>query len=159
MENPSDPCLRSVHLPDWSERVFVLLDPTRRWAGAIQAELMSSLATANVSTGQIAIETCTTVREVSDLCDAPNVAGLVLFFAGCEREVLGLLRTIGRRCPGLPLLVICEQQHHDLVPVILESGVSCVLVDINHDLPIARWCQAALATGSGTSGGISRAAR
>jgi len=140
MEIPPDHTPRACHLPDWSERVFVLLDPTGRWAGAISAELTASMNRTAAACEQFAFETCTTVRQVSDLCDAPHVAGLILFFSGFEREVLGLLRTIWNRCPGIPILMICEQKHHDLIPVILESGVSSVLSDITSDLPIARWC-------------------
>ncbi|MCR9201407.1 MAG: hypothetical protein NXI04_22410 [Planctomycetaceae bacterium] len=140
MEIPLDPQPRARYLPDWSEHVFVLLDATHRWAGAISAELTASRDGTSAECGQVVFETCTTVRQVSDLCDAPNVAGLILFFAGFEREVLGLLRTIWNRRPGIPILMICERKHHDLIPVILESGVSCVLTDITSDLAIARWC-------------------
>lgn len=128
-------------MPDWSDRLFLILDPSGRWAGPIQTQIMADLQpqARTHQSGQITCETCTTVREINALCDAANVCGLILFFHGLEREILGFLRTVWNRCPHLQVLVVAESQHADLVPVLLESGVSQVLLDIHNDLPIARW--------------------
>lgn len=118
----------------------MVLDSNQRWASAIQLELVDVLQEADLQVGSVVFETCQTARDVNDICDAPNISGLILFFAGQEREVLGLLRTVWNQSPHLDVMVVCESRHHDLMPVIMESGVSCVLNDVKNDVPIAQWC-------------------
>lgn len=130
----------SLHLPDWSEKRFVVLEPDVKWAPAIELEVASQLKASGQSGVVANFDSTSTTREVLMLSEAANTAGLVLLISGMERECLGLLRRLPNLTNRPTVLVVGETKHTELIPVILESGVSSFLLDVKNDIPIAEWC-------------------
>ena len=125
------------YLPDWSEKRFVVLDPSKRWASAISLQVQQERATHEAG---VFFESCQTSREALLLCESANSVGLIVFLEGLERECLGLLRRLGTESNQPTVLVVGKSRHAELMPVILEAGVSAFLVDVENDIPIANWC-------------------
>ena len=70
----------------------------------------------------------------------PNTRGVILFMSGLERECITLLGRLARRSPQPYVLAIGTEQHHELLPTLLESGADTVLFDVQNDIPVAEWC-------------------
>lgn len=130
----------SNYLPEWSEARFVVLEPATRWAPAIGLEVAECLKRSQNQGRRVRFESCRATRDVLLLGEAASTVGLILFIQGMERDCLGLLRRLPNLTNRPDVLVVCETQHTALIPVILESGVSSVLMDVKNDVPIAEWC-------------------
>lgn len=125
-------------LPDWSEKRFIVLDPSNRWAAAIGLQMHHDQA--DNQTG-VFFETCSTTREALLLAESSNSIGLIVFLKGLERDCLGMFRRLSS-APNQPrMLVIGTSGHAELMPVILEAGASGFLLEVENDIPIADWCR------------------
>lgn len=127
--------------PDWSIHRFVVLDPSERWAEPIRRQLMNTVGS-ETKRHDIQFETCRSARDVLLLAELSNTVGLILFLDGLETECLNLLRRLQHEGPAI--LGIGKLDHKPLIPVLIESGFSMVLIDVVNDIPIAKWCRRVL---------------
>jgi len=137
----SQTAMADRYLPDWSTTQFVVLDRSRRWAAPIAAQVAVNLHQRPDFVGRPPeFETCETAKDVLLFCDQPSTQGAILLITGIERECLTLLARIARAPTQPPVLAICETQHRELLPTLLEAGVHTALFDVVNDVPIADWC-------------------
>ena len=130
------------YLPDWTERRFVVVDRTGRWASAISAEANGHL---DSDTAVLTFQSCESAREAADFWELRNTIGFVLFLEGMERECLGFLGRLGRSNYHREILVVATENHREILPVIMEAGVESILFDVSDDVPVAEWCRRAAA--------------
>ncbi len=129
------------YLPNWSTSRIVVLEKSGRWTPAIAAEVHQRLDKTHQQAGQtLVFERCSSARDAIFLSELRNSRGLVLFLKGLERECLGVLSRLARLPLKRPILVIAENVHRDLLPVLLEGGADTVLFNVRDDVPIADWC-------------------
>ena len=140
-ESPPNVARMDEFLPDWSERRLVVLDSSHRWAPAVSAEVNAILERNSAFSGRKPVfESCETPREALLLCEARNTIGAVLFVSGMERECLSILGRMARWPTRPALLAVCTDEHRDLMPMLMESGIDAVLFNVTNDIAIAEWC-------------------
>lgn len=139
-----------VFLPSWTQRRFVVLDMSNRWAHAISAQVSERLqqTDAEVSDTCPVFDSCHLIRDVLLLCEAKNTVGAVLFISGIERECLNMLARLARWAERPVLLAVCNEKHEGLLPILMESGVDSVFFDVDNDVMISDWCVRVLVTQS-----------
>lgn len=108
------------------------------WAAAVQTELQILLPD---SAGLISVESCQSSRDAMDLLKLRNSVGLILVPAGIEKECCHLLSKTAMLSRERPALIVAEDQHRGVLPVLLESGPCSVLMNVTNDRPIALWCE------------------
>lgn len=135
-------------LPNWTERRFVVLDPSGRWAPAIGVQVHDVITRRKLSNaGSPVFESCQTARDALMLCEARYTVGAILFFSGVERECFNMLARLARWPQRPALLAICSAKHETLLPTMMEAGIDSVLFDVKNDVHIADWCVTVLNTG------------
>ncbi|MCP4782426.1 MAG: hypothetical protein GY903_05195 [Fuerstiella sp.] len=142
MSMPQVPAVEAF-LPDWSVRRFLVVDKSGRWPPAIAAQVMEQLRDrtgGDQDGGSIVFDSFTTTKDLAPVAQQINTAALVIFLDGLERECLTLLRrfVLAPRRPAI--LIVADEHHQELMPVLLESGVDSLLFDVVNDIPIAEWC-------------------
>ena len=129
------------YLPKWIITRFVVLDASGRWASAIHRETVQQLRQRGDSLDCVPeFQTCTTARDVLLCCEMRNTVGLILFADRTEKECLAALRGLLRRMQNLPVLLVGEDHHEELLPVMLEAGVQTALCNVKNDVPVGQWC-------------------
>jgi hypothetical protein len=129
------------YLPEWTRSRFVVLDISKRWSPAIHRETLQQ--TKNKDDAKacvVTFESCVTARDVLLCCEMRNTVALILFLDQLERECLTVLGGLMRRRQKVPILVVCEDHHEELIPVMLEAGVDTVLSNVHNDVRVSQWC-------------------
>lgn len=125
------------YLPDWTERRFIVVERTGRWAPAISAEVNSHV---KQGSSVLTFEACLTTRDAVDFIDLKNTLAFLLFLDGQERDCLAFLGRLGRSYRHHEILAVVTNVHRNLLPVIMEAGVQSVLTDVRDDIDVAEWC-------------------
>ena len=123
------------YIPQWTSRRIVVVDKSERWSPAISAEVWSRSLKQNVR-----FEACDSTRDAQLYLEMKNTVGLILFLNGVERESCSLLGKLFRLPSLLPVMLVAEDRHRAIVPVLLEAGAMGVLFNVRDDIPIAEWC-------------------
>lgn len=118
---------------------FDILDPSGLWAPAVSREL-SERWDHRPGTPQVFGWKKSTQLQAG--IDPRTSQGLILFFAGIEKECLSILSRLMTEAYQCPLAAVLNRQHHDLVPVLIESNIKSVIMEPANDVPIADWCLA-----------------
>ena len=142
MSMPQVPAVEAF-LPDWSVTRFLVVDRSGRWSSAIAAQVIDKLrdrAGVRPDSGSIVFDSFTTTKDLASVAQQNNTAALVVFLNGVERECLTLLRRFVHAPRRPAILIIADEHHQELMPVLLESGVDCMLFNAVNDIPIAEWC-------------------
>jgi len=130
-------------LPDWSVTRFMVVDRSGRWSSAVAAQVRHKLHDAGsraLEMGTFVFDTCATTKELASIAQQVNTAGLVIFLDGLERECLTFLRRF-LQAPRRPaILIVADERHQELMPVLLEADVDSLLFNVVNDVPIAEWC-------------------
>ncbi len=135
-------------IPDWTTVRFAFLEPSSRWAPAVQTELTRQLR----SRSDIRLKE--SARSLSVRCDSyesgralhrtlqtDGCRGIVLVMEDQGRDILLLLGRLSRLCrPAPPVLVLIPPAARSLLPVLFESGAGSVMVRPVPDRKIAAWC-------------------
>ena len=91
-------------------------------------------------TASLVFDAYATTKDVANAAQQANTAALIIFLDGMERECLTLLLRFVQTPRRPAILVIADEHHQELMPVLLESGVNCVLFNVVNDIPVAEWC-------------------
>jgi hypothetical protein len=130
-------------LPDWSVTRFLVVDQSGRWSSAIAAQVsekLQDIRSGSQEFGKIVFDSYPTTKGLAPVAQQVNTAALVIFLDGLERECLTLLRRF-LTAPRRPAtLIIADERHQELMPVLLESDVDTLLFNVVNDVPIAEWC-------------------
>lgn len=129
--------------PDWNARRFHLLDPSERWAPAICRELASRWGD---RAGSPAVVGCQNSKQLQTALASSTSRGLLLFFEGIEKHCLAILGRLIDAPTSTPIAAVLRGEHSDLIPVLLESGVTSIIMEPVNDLPMADWCLAVIDT-------------
>lgn len=124
---------------DWTVQTFDFLEPTGVWAPTVSRELAERW---NNRTGTPRVTGWGKSRQFQTGIDPKTSQGLVLFFAGIEKECLSILSRLMDDPQECPVVAVLSSHHRDLVPVLLESNVTSVIMEPVNDVPIADWCLA-----------------
>lgn len=136
-------------LPDWSTRHFYLLDPSGIWAPLVSLEIADRWG------NRIGVPRVTGIGDSRQLLAGNSIRtaeGLILFCDQIEKEclsVLSRLMDLGSVCPVAAAL---KEHHRDLIPVLLESGVTSIIMEPTSDVPLADWCLAIFDLSNSKSG-------
>ena len=142
MSMPQVPAVEAF-LPDWSVTRFLVVDRSGRWPSAIAAQVMDTMrhsAGGCQDSGSIVFDSFTTTKDIASVAQQINTAAVVVFLNGLERECLTLLRRFVQAPRRPAILIVADEHHQELMPVLLESGVDCLLFNAVNDIPIAEWC-------------------
>ncbi len=142
MSMPQVPAAEAF-LPDWSITRFLVVDRSGRWPSAIAAQVRGTLhdrAGGCPASGSIVFDSFTTTKNLASVAQQINTAALIIFLNGLERECLTLLRRFVQAPRRPAILIVSDEHHQELMPVLLESGVDCLLFNVVNDIPIAEWC-------------------
>jgi hypothetical protein len=138
MSVPQVPAVEAF-LPDWSVTRFLVVDRSGRWPSAIAAQVMDRLQD-RADGGSIVFDSFTTTKDLASVAQQINTAALVIFLDGLERECLTLLRRLVLAPRRPAILIVADEHHQELMPVLLESGVDSLLFNVVNDIPVAEWC-------------------
>ncbi|MDG1895829.1 MAG: hypothetical protein P8J37_13060 [Fuerstiella sp.] len=142
MELPQLPEVEAF-LPDWSVTRFMVVDRSERWASAMSAQVTEKLHDSvgdAPGIGNIVFDSYPTTKDIASVARQINSVALVIFLDGLERECLTLLRRFVTAPRRPAILIIADECHQELMPVLLESGVDSLLFNVVNDIPVAEWC-------------------
>lgn len=124
-------------LPDWNAKHFHVLDPSEQWAPAISRELASRWGD---RPGIPSVSNWQNSKQLQSGMKIDSAVGLVMFFEGIEKHCLAILGRLMDSRTSVPIAAVLRNQHIDLSPVLLESGVTTIIMEPGNDVPIADWC-------------------
>lgn len=141
-------------LPQWACAEFLFLEAEPWWAPSVQTVLARSVENerqpasgdaglANGNATEYFCRSLSTTRSIHELVQSGPVQGLVLMVDQQMRDCLLLLGRFGRLGrPHPPTLVVIPDSAVPLMPLLLESGASAVMLKSKaSDIRIADWCQ------------------
>ncbi len=147
-------------VPLWNQAEFVFLEPNPWWAPSVQALLAGDIEAAAGGGGvagsagdpstDYRCESVSSPRAIHERVQSRPLAGVVLMVGEQVRDcLLGRLSRLGRPTP--PVLMVIPPTAVSLLPMLLESGASSVMVEGVTDLQIADWCRRAACSGQETA--------
>lgn len=123
----------------WTVHNFDLFDPTALWAPAVSRELGDRWPP---RPGVPDVSGWTNSKQFHTGADLRISQGLILFFDGSEKECLSILSRLMDDPHECPMAAVLNSHHSNLVPVLLESNVTSIMMEPVNDVPIADWCMA-----------------
>lgn len=139
MERESNNMNASPDLKNRTIQTFDILEPTGLWAPAVSRELAERW---NNRTGISRVSGWANSKQFQTGIDPRTSQGLILFLDGIEKECMSILSRLMDDPHECPLAAVLNSHHRDLVPVLLESNVTSVIMEPVNDVPIADWCLA-----------------
>ena len=135
-------------IPDWTTVRFAFLEPSPRWAPAVQTELTRQLRSRpdirlkeSARSLSVRCDSHVSGRELHRTLQTDVCRGIVLVMEDQGRDILLLLGRLSRLCrPAPPVLVLIPPAARSLLPVLFESGAGSVMVRPVPDQKIAAWC-------------------
>lgn len=124
-------------LPDWNAKCFHVLDPSEVWGPAICRELAARWKD---RAGFPSVVGSQNPKQLQQNLKSSTPEGLLLFFEGIEKHCLAIIGRLMDDPKDLPIAAILNREHRDLIPVLLESGVTTVMMEPINDIPMADWC-------------------